>query len=607
MVTFYLIAGGAAVVAAFLLVRPLVFSRGQVAGQDSTDAQVFRDQLAEIDRDLDRGTISEAEAEGARVEVSRRLLAANARAEKLGELAPAPQGHSGLIAGLALMGTPALAAALYFGIGAPGMSDQPLAERRAAAQSGLPAGHAQVQRPGQEEAEAQITAELPPAPLTEDQQEYVELVERLQGVVREQPQDAKGRQLLADGLMRLGRWSEAWREFDALIEILGNRADADLHATKAEMMVLAAGGYVSPEAEAAIDRALRLDPTLPLARYYGGLALRQAGRLDDAITMWEGLRRDTPAGAPYLDYLNMMLSETIQARDGVAPGPGPSAADMAAADEMSAEDRMEMIEGMVQRLADRLAEQGGSVDEWGRLMSSYATLDRPEKAQAAFDAAIAAYPSGPEGDALRAHAANLGLEGGVAAAPAPGPTQEDVDAAQEMSAEDRQAMIAGMVQRLDDRLTEEGGAPDDWRRLMTSYATLGNTEMALDAYERAQAAYPSGQDGADIEAHAARLGLISTSSAPGPTQADITAAQQMTAEDRAAMIEGMVARLEDRLTSDGGTAEEWLRLIRSYVQLEKKDDAARVFRLADADLSAKSDPSRGFVKEQTLLMGVSIE
>ena len=73
------------------------------------------------------------------------------------------------------------------------------------------------------------------------------------------------------------------------------------------------------------------------------------------------------------------------------------------------------------------------------------------------------------------------------------------------------------------------------------------------------------------------------------------------------MIQGMVARLEDRLTTDGGTAEEWLRLIRSYVQLEKKDDAARVFKLADADLTAKSDPSRGFVKEQALIMGVPVE
>ena len=610
MLTFYLIAGGAALVAALLLARPLVFARKDAVGQDSTDAEVFRDQLSEIDRDLERGTISEAEAQGAKVEVSRRLLAATARAEKAGGLAPAPQGHSGLVAGLAIMGTPALAAALYLAVGAPGMRDLPLEQRAAAVQGQMPAGHASVNRPSQAQAEEQIGQNLPPAPQTADDQDYVQLVERLQGVVKERPEDAQGRELLADSLMQLGRWGEAWREYEALIEILGDRATAELYATQAEMMVLAAGGYVSPEAEAAIGRAMQIDPLLPLARYYAGYALRQSGRLDDAIAMWEGLRRDSPPDAPYIEYLNLLLSETIQARGGTPGGPGPTSEDIAAADELSAEDRMAMIEGMVQRLADRLAEQGGSAEEWGRLMSSYATLNQTEKAQAAFEAALGAYPEGPEADALRGHAASLGLEGGVAMVapnPTPGPTAEDVAAAQQMSAADRQEMIAGMVQRLDDRLTEEGGAPDEWRRLMSSYATLGNAEMALDAYERAQAAYPSGQDGADIETHAAQLGLISTSTAPGPSQADIAAAQQMSAEDREEMIGGMVARLEDRLTSDGGTAEEWLRLIRSYVQLDKKDDAARVFKLADAALDAASDPSRGFVKEQTLLMGVSVE
>ena len=63
MLEFYIIAGVVAFAAAIALVRPLVQRRDDVLGRDAADARVFRDQLAEIDRDLERGTISEAEAQ----------------------------------------------------------------------------------------------------------------------------------------------------------------------------------------------------------------------------------------------------------------------------------------------------------------------------------------------------------------------------------------------------------------------------------------------------------------------------------------------------------------------------------------------------------------
>jgi cytochrome c-type biogenesis protein CcmH len=515
MLTFYLIAGGVAVITTFLIVRPLIAGRHEAEGHDEASTQIFRDQLDEIDRDLGRGTISEAEAEGARVEVSRRLLAASGRARAAEALVPAPQGHSGLIAGLAMMGTPALAAALYIGLGAPGAEDQPLAERRGAAQSQaqapLPSDHPELNRPTQEEAEAEIAASTPPAPQAADDPEYLELVERLEGMIETRPNDQEGHRLLANGLMRLGRWSEAWRVYDKLLALIDGVPNAEIHASKAEAMVLAAGGYVSPGAERAIGEALQIDPTLPMARYYAGLALRQAGQLDDAVTMWEGLRRDSPPDAPYLEWLNMMLAETVRARDGTPPR-GPSQDDIAAANDMPEDDRNAMIEGMVQRLADRLAKQGGSPQEWAQLMASYATLNRTEEAEQTLELALAAYPDGTDAEALRAHAGRLGIAGGTS---------------------------------------------------------------------------------------------VPAATAPGPTQEDINAAQQMSSEDRATMIEGMVARLEDRLTTDGGLAEDWLRLIRSYVQLERMDDAARVYKLAEVALS--NDPSRGFVKEQSLLMGVPTE
>ncbi len=534
MLTFYLIAGGLAVLAAAVLARPLIAGRGAAEGRDARDAQVFRDQLGELERDLARGTISPSEAEGARVEISRRLIAADERARRAAAPAPAPQGHSGLVAGLALIGTPALAAALYFGIGAPGMPDQPLSAREGLA--GLPAGHPSAQgmeRPSQEEAEAQMAGQIPPPEGIDPQ--YADLVKRLEQTVAGRPNDVEGHRLLANALMQLGRYGEAWRTYDKVIELTGGSAGPEIRAAKAEGMILAAGGYVSPEAADVIATALQRDPTLPMARYYAGLALRQAGRLDDAIALWEGLRRDSAPDAPYLEWLDMMLADAMAARQ----GPGQSA----------------------------------------------------------------------------------GLSAGQSAGQAQqGPGQAEIEAAGELSPEERSAMIEGMVARLDERLTRQGGSADEWMRLIASYATLGRRDEALRAYERALGAL--GEDaGADaVRAQAARLGLsgaaATTSPAPppgaatgpampGPTQGDIAAAGQMSAGERSAMIEGMVAQLEGRLTTEGGSAEEWLRLIRSYVQLGRPEEAERAYQLAAAALAG--DPSAGLVREQALLMGVAVQ
>lgn len=516
MLMFYLIAGGLALLAAIVLVRPLIAGRTEADGRDARDAQVFRDQLSEIERDLARGTITAEEAEGARVEVSRRLIAADQRARRVSVPRPAPQVQSGLVAGLALIGTPALAVAIYLGVGAPGVPDQPLAERSDAA-AALGGAAASSARPAQAEAEEMMAGRLPePGPADAG---YAEMIGQLEKTLESRPDDVEGNRLLANGYMNLGRYAEGWRAYDRLIGLLGGQAGADIHAAKAEGMILATGGYVSPEAEAEIATALKLEPSLPIARYYGGLALRQAGRVDEAIAMWQALRRDSPPDAPYRQWLDVMLAETMRARTGTPPG--PTDAEIAAAEQLSPEERAAMAADMVRRLDDRLSRQGGTAEEWARLVASYATLGRMEAASDAYERALAALGDDPEAVAVRAQAARFGIGAGPGTAgPASGP----------------------------------------------------------------QAAAPA---------------------APGPSAADVDAAARMSPDERAAMIGGMVARLESRLTSEGGSAEEWLRLINAHVQLGNRDEAARAYQLAAAALAG--DPAAGFVKEQALLMGVAVE
>jgi cytochrome c-type biogenesis protein CcmH len=75
-------------------------------------------------------------------------------------------------------------------------------------------------------------------------------------------------------------------------------------------------------------------------------------------------------------------------------------------------------------------------------------------------------------------------------APAPGmggPSPADIDAASRMSAEDRAAMIRGMVERLAQRMKETPGDRDGWLRLGRSYQVLGETAKAEEAFAKAKA------------------------------------------------------------------------------------------------------------------------
>jgi cytochrome c-type biogenesis protein CcmH len=262
----------------------------------------------------------------------------------------------------------AAAVGLYAGLGAPGLRDQPLAARQAREAA------ARAERPGQAAAEAMVAANAPAPPLAGEE---AELVARLEQVLKERPQDIEGHRLLARSLASLGRWPEARAAQERVVELLGDRTTAADLVDLAEARILAAGGYVSPEAEAALARALALDPEDPVARYYSGLTLLQGGRPDLAHRVWSRLLAQAPPDAPWIEPLRAGVAEAARLA-GLAPG--PSAADVEAAGAMAAEDRQAMIEGMVSGLAERLASEGGPPQDWAQLIRSLGVLGRPDEA-----------------------------------------------------------------------------------------------------------------------------------------------------------------------------------------------------------------------------------
>jgi cytochrome c-type biogenesis protein CcmH len=216
--------------------------------------------------------------------------------------------------------------------------------------------------------------------------------------VAERQNDPQGLALLARNEAAMGNFKDAYAAQSRLIAIKGDEATPSDFADLADMMILAAGGYISPEAEAALNAALERQPRNGVARYYMGLLQAQVGRFDLAFQTWRGLLEESTPNAPWIPAIRQGLPE-LAFRAGVnyelpalvAQTPalrGPDAAAIEAAEDMSAEDRQAFIRNMVEQLNDRLASEGGSAQEWAQLIGALSNLGESERAQAIYAEAL---------------------------------------------------------------------------------------------------------------------------------------------------------------------------------------------------------------------------
>lgn len=379
---FWIIAAGLALVAAATLVAPLWRGTGAPM-QARNDIAVYRDQLAEVDRDIARGVLAADEAERTRTEVARRLLAADkAGAETLTE---APQRISRGMAVTLVVLMIAISGGLYWWLGAPGYPDMPRAERLAQAAQLL------KDRPSQAQAEAGFVAPST-AQIPADQ---MALIDRLRQVVPTRPEDKQGWTLLSQQEAGVGNFPAAARAQAHLLSLEGDTPELADMERLADLMVAAAGGTVSPEAEDLMKGILARDPSNITANYYLGLMYAQTDRPDIAFGMWKKIIDRGPATEPHIAVaLTQIGTAADLAGINYTPpqaAPGPSAGDVAAAGQMSAADRTAMIKTMVAGLADRLNTDGGTPEEWARLITSYGVLGQPDDARAAWEKAKAAY------------------------------------------------------------------------------------------------------------------------------------------------------------------------------------------------------------------------
>jgi cytochrome c-type biogenesis protein CcmH len=360
--------------AIFAVVWPLGrVPRGKGGG---TDVAVYRAQLSEIDSDRANGSIGEAEAEAARVEISRRLLAA-AEPSVTGNAADKGQ-HSmayrrvAAIAALVILTLGPLG--LYIALGSPNIPGEP-----AFARIKTPQGHDSI----------------------------ANLVSQVETHLAANPNDGAGWEVIAPVYTRLGRFDDAVKARQKALALNGETAtrEADL----GEAQTAAANGVVTAEAKAAFDRAVARDPKEAKARYFIGLAAEQDGRSNDAATIWRSMLAEAPAGAPWVGFVTQALARVSGTPVAAA---GPSAGDVSAAADMSDDARREMIRGMVARLADRLHGNGADIEGWLRLVRAYTVLGDRDKAKDAAAEAKRALSERPD-DIRRIDdlVKGLGLEG----------------------------------------------------------------------------------------------------------------------------------------------------------------------------------------------------
>lgn len=388
---FWALAGVLVVFVIAVLVVPQLLIAGNAARRAEYDINVFKDQLAELDRDQAEGRIADAEADAARIEIQRRLLTAADAAEK--EKSPDGTPRKGLAAVvIAALAVPVVSVVFYLQTGTPGMPDFPLAGRTDVRGASEQAGF--------------------------EGRSLRELADRLQERLRENPNDERGWTLLGRTYANIGEPRLASAAYQRAVE-LTNR-DPELLADWAEARLMARDGEFTPEIFGDFLEARDKNPLLPKPWFYVGLDKAMGGDLEGAAQTWTDLLAIQPKDAPFVPAIREQIA--------------------------------------------RAAKEGGF---------DASVIEPSDTAKRLAEEVARTAP----GDAPAA-----GAEG---AAPAqPGPTREQVEAAQQMTAEERNAFIRSMVARLADKLEENPNDPAGWQRLIRAYEVLGETEKAAEARKR---------------------------------------------------------------------------------------------------------------------------
>ncbi|GHA29205.1 cytochrome c-type biogenesis protein CycH [Devosia pacifica] len=354
--------GLTAIVCATLYYAP-ARQRVNAADTDSSATEAhFRQLLEGIAAERANGRLSESEADAAKAELAREVL--RHRSEQTG-----PEPGTRLSSAWVLSGcvvTAALGLGLYALLGQPGAPDTPLAARPQVA---------------------------------EQQVDIDSAISQIEARLAEVPEDVRGWQVLAPVYMQRGWFDDAANAYRQVLQL--SEPDAEMRTDLAEAIILANDGNASDEAMTLLADAIAEDADNVRARFYLAGALLRRQDYDNAKAEWQALIERAEGDEPWL----------AAAREGLAVAEsGGEAVPQTSQDTVT----QEQIAGMVSGLAERLEEQGGTIDDWTRLVRSYLVLGNTDEAQEAYQQATRAYPEPQARQELDALIEDAGLSVGGA-------------------------------------------------------------------------------------------------------------------------------------------------------------------------------------------------
>ena len=343
------------------------------------DITVYKDQLLEVDRDLERGMLSDDQAVSARTEIERRMLGALDENQTLSDDASdknkADAAHRHPLTAALLVGVlvlvPLGAFGLYMQLGQPQLKDQPLAAR-----------------------------ELQKRQNSEGRSEIVDMIKNLEKRMADQPDDPNGWALLGRGYQTMGRLTDAIAAYQRLVDL--TERDVEALVLLGEVVIENDRGAVSQQALELMGEAKAADPEDPRPYFYIGLERQQKDDIRGAIDEWVALLNHSPSNAQWVGEIRSRIEAvateasitvpTIKLLPPVAQqsvpqqstpqsgAPGPTQQQMQDAGQMNDADRNVMIRTMVERLATQMKDNPDNVEGWTRLERAYQVLGETAKA-----------------------------------------------------------------------------------------------------------------------------------------------------------------------------------------------------------------------------------
>jgi cytochrome c-type biogenesis protein CcmH len=355
-----------------ILVYPILrMTNAEPAARIDYDLAVYRDQLAEIDREIARGLLTEEQALAARAEVHRRMLAAEDAGTGVSRGPEAVAGRRLRLRAVVAIAVvvPVGALAVYDLLGSPSLPGAPYAWRLKHDPDFVAAAQA-----------ASLDAQLKNSP------------------------SAAGYKRLAETYFAARNYEQAAAADRRAVELGAN--DASSWSDLGEAVVMSNGGTIVPEALMAFVNALDRNARDERARFYVGLAEAQIGNLRHAVAIWRDMERDADPNASFLPLVQQhvdalskqggfdpasvppsppdtaSLKAAVQAMAGALHTRSESSGDNASAPPPSSDDAQQtMIHNMVARLAARMTQNPEDADGWQRLARAYTVLGERDKAR----------------------------------------------------------------------------------------------------------------------------------------------------------------------------------------------------------------------------------